>query len=173
VSPSIPECGASGLSLDDTPAVVITVSDGVSAGVREDLSGAALEDLLTNNGFIVNRMLVADETDDIADAIMNASSSAQLVVTTGGTGFSHRDVTPEATESVLEKEAPGLVHAMLAGGLKKTPMAALTRARAGSIGGTLVINVPGSPRGATESLEAVLDVIPHAIQLLAGDTRHH
>ncbi|MCZ6568221.1 MAG: MogA/MoaB family molybdenum cofactor biosynthesis protein [Actinobacteria bacterium] len=158
---------------DDTRAVVITVSDGVSAGLREDLSGSALEGLLVDKGFTVDRMVVADEVDEIAGAIKDASSSAQLVVTTGGTGFSHRDVTPEATASVLEKEAPGLVHAMLAGGLEKTPMAALTRARAGSIGGTLVINVPGSPRGATESLEAVLDVIPHAIQLLSGDTQHH
>lgn len=158
---------------DDTRAVVITVSDGVSAGLREDLSGSALEGLLVDKGFTVDRMVVADEVDEIAGAIKDASSSAQLVVTTGGTGFSHRDVTPEATASVLEKEAPGLVHAMLAGGLEKTPMAALTRARAGSIRGTLVINVPGSPRGATESLEAVLDVIPHAIQLLSGDTQHH
>ncbi|MCZ6737615.1 MAG: MogA/MoaB family molybdenum cofactor biosynthesis protein [Actinobacteria bacterium] len=158
---------------DDTRAVVITVSDGVSAGLREDLSGSALEGLLVDKGFTVDRMVVADEVDEIAGAIKDASSSAQLVVTTGGTGFSHRDVTPEATASVLEKEAPGLVHAMLAGGLEKTPMAALTRARAGSIGGTLVINVPGSPRGATESLEAVLDVIPHAIQLLSGNTQHH
>jgi molybdenum cofactor synthesis domain-containing protein len=158
---------------DDTRAVVITVSDGVSAGLREDLSGSALEGLLVDKGFTVDRMVVADEVDEIAGAIKDASSSAQLVVTTGGTGFSHRDVTPEATASVLEKEAPGLVHAMLAGGLEKTPMAALTRARAGSIGATLVINVPGSPRGATESLEAVLDVIPHAIQLLSGDTQHH
>lgn len=161
------------MGLDNTAAVVITVSDGVSAGVREDLSGAVLERLLVEEGFSVERVLVADEVDEIASAIMDASSSAQLVITTGGTGFSHRDVTPEATASVLEKEASGLVHTMLAGGLEKTPMAALSRARAGSIGATLVINVPGSPRGATESLEAVLDVIPHAIQLLSGDTRHH
>jgi molybdenum cofactor synthesis domain-containing protein len=161
------------VGLDNTAAVVITVSDGVSAGVREDLSGAVLERLLVEKGFSVERVLVADEVDEIASAIMDASSSAQLVITTGGTGFSHRDVTPEATASVLEKEASGLVHTMLAGGLEKTPMAALSRARAGSIGATLVINVPGSPRGATESLEAVLDVIPHAIQLLSGDTRHH
>lgn len=161
------------MGLGTTAAVVITVSDGVSAGVREDLSGAVLKGLLVEKGFSVDRVLVADEVDEIASAIKDASSSAQLVVTTGGTGFSHRDVTPEATASVLEKEAPGLVHAMLAGGLEKTPMAALSRARAGSIGATLVINVPGSPRGATESLEAVLDVIPHAIQLLSGDTQHH
>jgi molybdenum cofactor synthesis domain-containing protein len=159
-----------GLSSDR--AVVITVSDGVSAGVREDLSGVAVADLLSEHGFDVERTLVPDEVDEIAAAIIDAVSSAHLVVTTGGTGFSHRDVTPEATASVLEKEAPGLVHAMLAGGLEKTPMAALTRARAGSIGNCLVLNVPGSPRGATESLGAVLDVIPHALQLLAGDTRH-
>lgn len=159
--------------LSNTQAVVITVSDGVSAGVREDLSGAGLADLLNDHGFAVGRALVADEVDEIAAAIVDAASSAKLVVTTGGTGFSHRDVTPEATASVLEKEAPGLVHAMLAGGLEKTPMAALSRARAGSIGSTLVLNVPGSPRGATESLEAVLDVIPHALQLLAGETQHH
>jgi molybdenum cofactor synthesis domain-containing protein len=159
--------------LSNTQAVVITVSDGVSAGVREDLSGAGLADLLNDHGFAVGRALVADEVDEIAAAIVDAASSAKLVVTTGGTGFSHRDVTPEATASVLEKEAPGLVHAMLAGGLEKTPMAALSRARAGSIGNTLVLNVPGSPRGATESLEAVLGVIPHALQLLAGETQHH
>jgi len=161
------------VGLSNTQAVVITVSDGVSAGVREDLSGAALADLLNDHGFAVGRALVADEVDEIAAAIVDAASSAKLVVTTGGTGFSHRDVTPEATASVLEKEAPGLVHAMLAGGLEKTPMAALSRARAGSIGNTLVLNVPGSPRGATESLEAVLGVIPHALQLLAGETQHH
>ena len=161
------------MGLAVTRAIVITVSDGVAAGVREDLSGSAIEGLLVDKGFTVDRVVVADEVDEIAGAIKDASSSAQLVVTTGGTGFSHRDVTPEATDSVLEKEAPGLVHAMLAGGLKKTPMAALTRARAGSIGEALVINVPGSPRGATESLEAVLEVIPHAIQLLSGDTQHH
>ncbi|MCH7582138.1 MAG: MogA/MoaB family molybdenum cofactor biosynthesis protein [Acidobacteria bacterium] len=161
------------MGLAVTRAIVITVSDGVAAGVREDISGSVLESLLVDKGFSVDRVVVADEVDEIAGAIKDASSSAQLVVTTGGTGFSHRDVTPEATASVLEKEAPGLVHAMLAGGLEKTPMAALTRARAGSIGETLVINVPGSPRGATESLEAVLEVIPHAIQLLSGDTQHH
>ena len=161
------------MGLAVTRAIVITVSDGVAAGVREDISGSVLESLLVDKGFSVDRVVVADEVDEIAGAIKYASSSAQLVVTTGGTGFSHRDVTPEATASVLEKEAPGLVHAMLAGGLEKTPMAALTRARAGSIGETLVINVPGSPRGATESLEAVLEVIPHAIQLLSGDTQHH
>lgn len=161
------------MGLEEPKAVVITVSDGVSAGAREDLSGAVIEEMLTENGFAVSRALVADEKDQIARAITTAAGTADLVVTTGGTGFGPRDVTPEATVSVLEREAPGLVHAMTASGLQKTPMAALSRARAGTIGRSLVINLPGSPRGATESLEAVLGVIPHALQLLAGDTRHH
>lgn len=154
-------------------AVVITVSDGVSAGTREDLSGAALATMLADHAFSVTRRLVPDEADQISSEILQSAASASLVVTTGGTGFGPRDVTPEATAEALEREAPGLVHAMLAKGMQSTPMAALTRARAGSIGSCLVVNLPGSPRGATESLEAIIGVIPHAIQLLGGDTRHH
>ncbi len=159
--------------LESTRAAVITVSDGVSKGTREDLSGEALHQMLSQRGMSVSRHLVSDDVEKIASAISDAARSVRLVVTTGGTGFGVRDVTPEATMSVIEKEAPGLVHAMLAAGLAKTAMAALTRARAGSIGDALVINVPGSPKGATESLEAVIDLIPHALQLLAGDNRHH
>ncbi len=95
------------------------------------------------------------------------------MVTTGGTGFGLRDVTPEATAAVLEREAPGLVHAMIAAGLDVTPMAALTRAKAGTFGQSLVVNLPGSPKGAVENLEAIVDLIPHALQLLGGDNRHH
>ena len=153
--------------------VVITVSDGVSAGAREDGSGEALEALLTESGFEVTRDLVPDERDIIAKAITRACPAADLVVTTGGTGFGLRDVTPEATGRVLEREAPGLVHAMIARGLEATPMAALTRAKAGTVGNTLVINLPGSPKGAVENLEAILDIIPHALQLLSGDNQHH
>jgi len=149
------------------------VSDGVSAGAREDGSGEALESLLVGSGFEVTRDLVPDESDFIAEAITRACSVADLVVTTGGTGFGLRDVTPEATGRVLEREAPGLVHAMVARGLRATPMAALTRAKAGTVGNTLVINLPGSPKGAVENLEAILDVIPHALQLLSGDNKHH
>lgn len=152
---------------------MITVSDGVSAGVREDLSGAALEELLEQRGASVSRELVTDDADRISKAIADAAKSVQLVITTGGTGFGVRDVTPEATEAVLDRKAPGLVHAIISAGLEKTPMAALTRAQAGSIASTLVVNVPGSPKGATESLEAIIDVIPHAIQLLSGDNQHH
>ncbi len=152
---------------------VITVSDGVFAGERDDGSGQALQDRLEAHGYEVERSLVPDEADAIAGAILAACAGADLLLTTGGTGFGLRDVTPEATRSVLEREAPGLVHAMLAKGMESTPMAALTRAVAGTVGSTLVINLPGSPRGATESLDAVIELIPHALQLLGGDNRHH
>jgi molybdenum cofactor synthesis domain-containing protein len=154
-------------------AAVITVSDGVSAGVREDGSGQALEEMLTSNGYQVSRDLVPDQVDRITAAITEACSNADLVLTTGGTGFGLRDVTPEATGSVLEREAPGLVHAMLARGIESTPMAALTRARAGTVGNSLVVNLPVSPNGAVENLEAIIDLIPHALQLLSGDNEHH
>lgn len=154
-------------------ATVITVSDGVSAGVRDDGSGDALEQMLTEHGFEVSRDLVPDEQERITDAILSACSSSDLIVTTGGTGFGLRDVTPEATAEILEREASGLVHAMIARGLESTPMAALTRARAGTVGSSLVVNLPGSPRGAVENLEAIIDLIPHALQLLSGDSRHH
>lgn len=161
------------MSLEGLSAAVVTVSDGVSKGVREDVSGDALQVLLEDLGMRVTRHLVPDDAGRISAVISEAAKSARLVITTGGTGFGVRDVTPEATLSVLDREAPGLVHAMLASGLEKTPMAALSRGRAGSVGSTLVVNVPGSPKGATESLEAIVDLLPHAIQLLGGDNRHH
>ena len=151
---------------------VITVSDGVSSGTREDKSGQALEVILSQAGFEVRRAVVPDEIAAIVSAIQDSAVEASLIVTTGGTGFGPRDVTPEATARVLEREAPGLTHMMMSHGLETTPMAGLSRARAGSIGHTLVINVPGSTRGAVEGLEAVLDVIPHALDLLSGDTEH-
>jgi molybdenum cofactor synthesis domain-containing protein len=153
-------------------AQVITVSDGVDAGVRDDLSGAALEQALTAAGYEVARSVVPDEESAIVSAIHTAAGEARLILTTGGTGLGPRDVTPEATALVLERDAPGLTHLMMARGLAQTPMAALSRARAGSIGSTLVINLPGSTKGAIESLEAVIEVIPHALDLLAGNTEH-
>ena len=153
-------------------AFVITVSDGVSSGSREDKSGEALQAMLSEAGFEVRRAVVPDEIPAIVAVIRESAREAGLIVTTGGTGFGPRDVTPEATAQVLEREAPGLIHMMMTTGLASTPMAGLSRARAGSIGSTLVINVPGSSKGAVESLEAVLGVIPHALDLLSGDTEH-
>ena len=160
------------MGVEARTAVVITVSDGVSSGHREDKSGEALQALLTGAGFAVQRAVVPDEIPSIVAAIQGAAAEARLVVTTGGTGFGPRDVTPEATAEVLEREAPGLTHMMTARGLGSTVMAGLSRARAGSVGRTLVINVPGSVSGAVEGLEAVLEVIPHALDLLSGDTEH-
>lgn len=152
---------------------VITVSDGVHHGTRPDESGDALEKQLTEWGAgSVRRSVVPDEADLVAAAIRESASVAHLVLTTGGTGFGPRDVTPEATGQVIERESPGIVHLMLSAGLEKTPMAALSRPRAGTVGGALVVNLPGSPRGATENLAAILGVLPHALQLLAGDTEH-
>ncbi len=153
-------------------AFVLTVSDGVNAGKREDKSGVALGELLAASGFAVTRSVVADEEDEIENAIRQALDGNELIVTTGGTGFGPRDVTPEATSRVIEREAPGLVHMMMSKGIESTPMAALSRATAGSVGDTLVINVPGSTKGAMENLQAVIDLIPHALDLLAGDTEH-
>ena len=151
---------------------VITVSDGVSAGTREDVSGAALAAALTESGFEVGRSVVSDEESAILSAIHEVVADARLILTTGGTGFGPRDVTPEATALALERHAPGLTHLMMARGLESTPMAALSRAQAGSIGSTLIVNLPGSPKGALESFEAIIHVIPHALDLLAGDTDH-
>jgi molybdenum cofactor synthesis domain-containing protein len=153
-------------------AFVITVSDGVNSGSREDKSGDALEAILSDAGFEVRRAVVPDEIPAIVGVIRESAGEAGLIVTTGGTGLGPRDVTPEATAQVLEREAPGLTHMMMTRGLEATAMAGLSRARAGSIGSTLVVNVPGSSKGAVESLEAVLDVIPHALDLLSGDTEH-
>jgi molybdenum cofactor synthesis domain-containing protein len=150
----------------------VTVSDGVSAGTREDLSGDAVQALLEEAGFDVDRAVVPDEILAIGAAIEAGLPTARLIVTTGGTGLGPRDVTPEATARLVDREVPGLAHLMMASGLQSTPMAALSRAGAGAIGSTLVINLPGSARGATESLQAVLEVIPHALDLLAGDTEH-
>ena len=152
---------------------VLTVSDGVSRGTREDLAGAALAELIESAGYLVTvRRVVADEADQIGHAIRDLASQVSMVLTTGGTGFGPRDVTPEATRAVIEREAPGLVQLMLSESLTKTPMAALSRAVAGTCGVALVVNLPGSPRGAIENLNALLPVLPHALTLLAGDTEH-
>lgn len=154
-------------------AVVITVSDGVSAGTREDLSGARLAQLVEQAGFeLVGRMVVADEVDQISSALVEAAQVGRLVLTTGGTGLGPRDVTPEATRRVIERTIPGLAHMLLSRGLESTPMAALSRALAGNRGQTLIINFPGSPRAVEESWDAIAPVLGHALALLQGDTSH-
>ncbi len=154
-------------------AAVLTASDGVSVGAREDRSGELVAELLEAAGFdVVRRVVVPDDIERIVAALSDLSETCRLVVTTGGTGFGPRDVTPEATRSVIEREAPGLMHLMLSTGLQHTPMAALSRAVAGSVGSTLILNLPGSPKGVEQNLAAVLPLIPHVLDLLVGDTEH-
>jgi molybdopterin adenylyltransferase len=153
---------------------VITCSDAASVGEREDRSGPALRDLLAANGYEVDAVvIVADTIEFIATAIVDATNDGnRLVVTTGGTGIAARDVTPEAAMRVCEKVIPGFGELMRATSLQQTPMAPLSRAQAATRGTALVVNLPGSVNGATENLRAVLHLIPHALDLLAGNTEH-
>ena len=149
------------------------MSDGVIAGTRQDRSGDVLSGILTEAGYeLALRTAVEDTEELIVQVLEDACRQVDLVVTTGGTGLGPRDVTPEATRRVIEREVPGLAHMMLAAGLAVTPMAGLSRAVVGARGATLIINLPGSPKGAAENLEPVLGVLPHALDLLAGDTVH-
>jgi len=155
-------------------AAVLTVSDGVTHGTRVDASGEEAAALLAAAGFEVStREVVADERVEIEAALTRLAKGHALVVTTGGTGFGPRDVTPEATKAVLEREAAGLAELMRTAGIAHTPMAALSRATAGTIGEALVVNLPGSPSGVRESLDALLPVLPHAVGLLGGATGEH
>src|SRR5215212_11529518 len=153
---------------------VITCSDAASTGEREDRSGPAVRELLKKNGYEVDAVVVvADTIEFIATAIVDAANDGnRLVVTTGGTGIAERDVTPEATLRVCEKVIPGFGELMRAASLQKTPTAALSRAQAATRGTALVVNLPGSVSGATENLEAVMHLIPHALDLLEGKTSH-
>lgn len=153
---------------------VITVSDSASSGSREDRSGPAVRELLEANGFAVDGVaVVSDDEQAIGAAIVAATEDGvRLVVTTGGTGIAPRDVTPEATMRVCERVVPGFGERMRAASLQSTPMAPLSRAQAATRGTALVVNLPGSVRGAVESLSAVLTLLPHALDLLEGKTEH-
>ena len=154
-------------------AAVITLSDGVIAGTRQDRSGEVLSEILVEAGYEIRVRTAVEDTEElIVTALVETCRQVDLVVTTGGTGLGPRDVTPEATRRVIDREVPGLSQMMMAAGLAVTPMAALSRAVVGARGSTLIINLPGSPKGAVENLEPVLGVLPHALDLLAGDTVH-
>ncbi len=164
--------GTPGTLRPGTRVFVLTISDGVAAGVREDRSGAALAARVVELGGSVSRGTVPDEISAITAAITGASETHALILTTGGTGLTPRDVTPQATRAILGYEIPGIAEAMRAAGRAITPLADLSRGLAGVVGRALVINLPGSPNGALESFAAAEPVLAHAIETLAGPHDH-
>jgi molybdopterin adenylyltransferase len=158
---------------DALSAAVLTVSDSCASGEREDVSGPRVTDFLRTRGFtIAGTQIVPDEDSAIQQALLCWVGHARLVVTTGGTGIAPRDVTPEATRAVCDRVLEGIAEHMRFAGSKKTPFAVLSRGICGVRGSSLVLNLPGSPGGAIDSLASVIDLLPHALQLLAGNTSH-
>ncbi|MGA9529376.1 MAG: MogA/MoaB family molybdenum cofactor biosynthesis protein [Terriglobales bacterium] len=160
-------------SSNATSAAVLTVSDSCARGEKKDLSGPAVAEALERRGFqIIARALVMDECSAIQGKMIEMSGKARLVVTTGGTGIAPRDVTPEATRAVCERLVEGIAELMRWEGIRQTRFAALGRGVCGVRGTSLILNLPGSPAGAVESLESVIDILPHALELLGGKTEH-
>jgi len=158
---------------EPVPAAVLTVSDSCSRGEKTDLSGPAVAEALVRRKFrVLVRSVVPDERTAIQEKLIELCRSARLVATTGGTGIAPRDVTPEATRAVCDRLVEGIAERMRSYGLRKTRYAALSRAVCGIRGQSLILNLPGSPAGAVESLEAVIDLLPHALELLEGKTEH-
>lgn len=153
-------------------ALVITASDGAAAGVREDESGAGVAARLQALGFSVEQQIVPDELERIEQALIEGAARHPLVLTTGGTGLTPRDVTPQATQAVVDYEVPGMAEAMRAAGRARTPFADLSRGVVGVRKGALIANLPGSPKGALESLEALEPILDHALETLAGPFDH-
>jgi molybdenum cofactor synthesis domain-containing protein len=157
----------------DRVTAVLTVSDSASRGERQDLSGPAVAELLRRHGFeVIRQEIVSDDQPGVESALIRLCEMVPLVVTTGGTGISARDITPEATRAVSSRFIEGIPEKMRADGLAKTPFAVLSRAVCGIRGGSLILNLPGSPGGAQESLLSVINLLPHVLDLLAGKTGH-
>lgn len=154
-------------------AIVLTISDSAAAGSRTDFSGPAVRDVLQKNRFVVEKIeVVSDDQTSIEATLRRLAATFPLIVTTGGTGIAARDVTPEATRAVCDRLIEGIPERMRKEGAKKTPLATLSRALCGICGRSLILNLPGNPKAAVESLEAVIAVIPHALELLQGKTSH-
>jgi molybdenum cofactor synthesis domain-containing protein len=154
-------------------AAVLTVSDGVSAGERDDKSGDLLAELLAADGYELERRVVPDDREAIADAIVELAEDAALVLTTGGTGLGPRDVTPEASAEVIDRPAPGIAEAIRADSIAKTPHGLLSRGIAGIRDRTLVVNLPGSPGGCRDGFALLQPALRHALELLAGEQTAH